>query len=54
MIIDWIKDRLEERTSLDGATLIAIGAIILFAGPVADMAAYAAIAYGAWTFWKAE
>lgn len=52
--MDWIKDRLVERTSLDGAILIAVGGVILLAGPLAKIAAWAAIAYGAWTLIKGE
>lgn len=51
---NWIKDRLDERTSWDGAALVAVGVIVLIAGPFAKIAAYAAIAYGAWTIWKSE
>ncbi|MDB4783653.1 hypothetical protein OAG45_00215 [bacterium] len=51
---NWIKARMEERTSIDGAALIALGIIVLIAGPFAKLAAYAAIAYGAWTIWKKE
>tara|TARA_Y100000389_G_scaffold175074_1_gene185557 strand:+ start:253 stop:414 length:162 start_codon:yes stop_codon:yes gene_type:complete len=51
---NWIKKRLDERTSWDGAMLVAVGVIVLIAGPFAKLAAYAAIAYGAWTIWKAE
>ena len=54
MLKKFITSRLEERTSLDGAILIAIGVIILIAGPFAKIAAYGAIAYGAWTIWKKE
>jgi hypothetical protein len=54
MIKLWIKQRIEERTSIDGAALIALGVIVLIAGPFAKIAAYAAIAYGAWTIWKKE
>ena len=54
MIKNWIKKRLDERTSLDGAVLIGIGLVILIAGPFAKLAAYGAIAYGAWTIWRAE
>lgn len=54
MVKAWIKKRLDERTSLDGAVLIGIGLVILIAGPFAKLAAYAAIAYGIWTIWKAE
>lgn len=39
---DWIKERLVERTSLDGAMLIAVGVIVLLLGPLAKWAAYAA------------
>ena len=53
-IMEWIKDRLVERTSLDGVALIAIGGVILLAGPFAKIAAWAAIAYGAWTLIKGE
>ena len=52
--IDWIKTRLDERTSWDGAMLILIGVIILIAGPFAKLAAWVAIGYGAWTLWKRE
>tara|TARA_B100000902_G_scaffold398633_1_gene466142 strand:+ start:869 stop:1042 length:174 start_codon:yes stop_codon:yes gene_type:complete len=52
--IDWIKTRLDERTSWDGAMLIGIGVIILIAGPLAKLAAWVAIGYGAWTLWKRE
>jgi len=50
----WITERPDERTSWDGAALIAVGLVVLIAGPFAKLAAYAAIAYGAWTIWKAE
>ena len=53
-MINWVKSRVEERTSWDGAALIALGVIILIAGPFAKIAAYAAIAYGACTIWKSE
>ena len=54
MVIDWIKDRVKERTSLDGTALIAVGIIVLLFSPIAKWAAYAAIVYGAWTLWKKE
>ena len=50
--INWLKTRLDERTSWDGAMIIAVGVSMLIM-PL-DLFAYAAIAYGAWTFWKAE
>ena len=54
MIKKWINSRLEERTSWDGVMLIGVGVVVLIAGPFAKLAAYAAIAYGAWTIWKSE
>jgi hypothetical protein len=52
--MDWIKERLKERTSLDGAVLIAAGAAFIILGPLAKIAAYGAIAYGVWTIVKKE
>ena len=54
MVKKWINSRIEERTSWDGAMLIAIGLVVLIAGPFAKLAAYIAIGYGAWTIWKSE
>ena len=53
-MIKWLKSRIDERTSWDGAALIALGVIVLISGPLAKIAAYAAIAYGAWTIYKKE
>ena len=50
----WVKKRLRERTSLDGAVLIGVGVIVLIAGPFAKLAAYGAIGYGIWTIWKKQ
>lgn len=50
----WMSKRFTERTSWDGAALIALGIIVLIAKPLAGILAYAAIAYGAWTIWKSE
>jgi hypothetical protein len=52
--IKWVKDRVDERTSWDGTVLIAVGVIILIAGPVAKLAAWGAIGYGGWTLYKRE
>ncbi len=52
--MDWIKNRFKERTSYDGVALIAVGAVVIFLGPFAKWAAYAAIAYGVWTLVKKE
>ena len=50
----WIKKRLVERTTWDGAMLIALGLMILFMAPLAKIAAGLAIAWGLWTIWKSE
>jgi hypothetical protein len=51
-LINFIKDRLTERTSLDGAMLIATGLVFLIM-PTTLMA-YGAIAYGVWTLLHPE
>ena len=50
--MDFIKDRLAERTSWDGGVLI-VGGIVMILAPV-NLIAYGMIAYGAWTIWKEE
>ena len=50
----WIKNRLKERTTWDGAGLVVLGGLVLFMAPLAKIAAGIAIAYGAWTIWKSE
>ena len=50
----WVSSRLKERTSWDGAALIAAGVCFLLFKGVATIVAYAAIVYGAWTLWKEE
>ena len=42
-MMNWIKDRVLERTSLDGVMLIVLGVVILIAGLFAKFAAYGAI-----------
>ena len=37
--VNWVKSRIDERTSWDGAVLIAVGVVILIAGPFAKLAA---------------
>ena len=54
MIKKWITTRLNERTTMDGAVLIACGVAFLIFKPIASLVAYAAIGYGAWTIWKKE
>jgi hypothetical protein len=53
-MLTWIKKRSKERTSWDGAALVALGVLVLFLSPLAKVAAGAAILYGGWTIWKSE
>jgi len=48
------KMKIKEMTTWNGASLIAVGLVILFAGAFAKYAAYAAIAYGLYSIWKSE
>ena len=51
---EWVKDRVQERTTWDGVMLIAVGLVgLLFQGLV-TWAAYIAIVYGVWTLVKSE
>ena len=52
--VEWVSDRKEERTSLDGIALIAMGVIALFFTPFVKFAAYGAIIYGAYTLIKSD
>ena len=52
--MNYIKNRMKELTSLHGGVLIALGASVLFASPIAKLAAWAAIAYGVWAIWKKD
>ena len=53
-MINWIKNRISERTTWDGAVCIALGLLVLFLTPLAKFAAGVAIAWGLWTIWKSE
>tara|TARA_B100000085_G_C18553051_1_gene516693 strand:- start:1103 stop:1264 length:162 start_codon:yes stop_codon:yes gene_type:complete len=53
-MINWIKNRISERTTWDGAVCIAMGLLVLFLTPLAKVAAGVAIAWGLWTIWKSE
>ena len=51
---DWIMDRVGERTSLDGVSLIVIcGSVVVFGG-IAKLLAWAGLAYGIYTLVKSE
>jgi hypothetical protein len=46
--MDFITERIKEKSSQGGLALIAVGLVILFLGGFVNIAAYAAIAYGAY------
>ena len=51
---DWIMDRVEERTSLDGlALIVACGSVILFGG-LAELLAWVGLAWGVYTLVKSD
>jgi hypothetical protein len=54
VIKKFIKNRLKERTTLDGIVLIAAGISYLIFKPLAVIIAYAAIAYGVYTILKKD
>ena len=55
-MVNWIKDRIMERTSWDGGALIAVGVIGLFLSAIIPMnlVCWAAIAWGVITLVKSE
>lgn len=52
--MNWLRERMQERTTWDGACLVGLGVMVLFLTPLAKIAAGVAIVYGAWTIIKAE
>ena len=46
--MDWITERVKEKSSQGGLGLVGVGLAILFLGGFVNIAAYAAIAYGAY------
>ncbi len=53
-IKDWIKARLAERTSWDGASIIALSVCILVASPIVGWLAWAGLVYGVYTLIKEQ
>ena len=50
----WIKARVSERTSWDGAVIIAGCLVIILNGGLAKALAWIGLAYGAWTCYMEE
>ena len=53
-MMDWLKDRWSERTSWDGATIIAVSVMVIVATPIVKFLAWPALIYGAWTLYQGE
>ena len=53
-MFDWFVERFKERTSWDGATIIAVSVMVLCATPVVKFLAWPALIYGAWTLYQGE
>ena len=52
--MNWLKNRLKERTTLDGASLIIICGSIIVLGGIVKIVAWAGLAYGLFTTIKGE
>ena len=52
--VDWVTARLKERTSWDGAVIIAGCLVIILTGGLAKALAWIGLAYGAWTCYMEE
>ena len=52
--MERLKARVSERTSWDGAVIIAGCLVILLTGGLAKLLAFGGLLYGAWTCYKAE
>ena len=52
--MNWITDRVKEMSSWSGASLIALGLLIVLGGPFVKIAAYAAVAWGIFSIYKKD
>lgn len=53
-MLNWIKQRIGERSTLSGLALVILGVLVLFLAPLAKIAAGLAILYGLWEIWNGE
>ena len=44
--MNWVKERVKEISTWSGASLVALGLLVVLGGPLVKMAAYAAIIWG--------
>ena len=54
MCKDWVLDRWSERTSWDGAVIVAVSLSMIVLGDLIWWAAWLALAYGIYTLVKGE
>ena len=52
--VEFVKDRIAERTSWDGGVIVAGALSIILFGGIVKAAAWVALAYGIWTLVKSE
>ena len=52
--MSWVKARVSERTSWDGAVICAGCLVVLLTGGLAKALAWVGLAYGAWTMYMEE
>tara|TARA_X000000368_G_C22764012_1_gene594109 strand:- start:290 stop:466 length:177 start_codon:yes stop_codon:yes gene_type:complete len=53
-MFNWLKMRCREISTWSGASLIALGVLVILGGPFVKLAAWAAIAWGVWSIWRKE
>jgi hypothetical protein len=53
-IVEYIKNRIKERTSWDGGIIIAGSLSIILFGGLVKIAAWVGLAYGIWTILQKE
>ena len=54
LVMSWVKSRIAERTSWDGATIIGLSVLVLLAAPIVKLLAWPALGYGIYTLLKEE
>jgi len=54
MLKKWVKDRITERSTLDGVVFVLGGMAFIVFKPIGSLVAYGAIAYGAYTIWRKD
>ena len=53
-MIDFIKDRLKEFSTLNGAGILIARVLIILFGPLAKIIAYIVLAYSLWQIFKKD